>query len=76
MNSTPAIGSIASMSIATTRPRAGASTRSAATWLQPPGAAPRSTTRSPFFIICALSSISVSLKAARERQPSRLARAT
>ena len=38
-------GSMSRMSIATTRPRA--PTRFAATWLQPPGAAPRSTTRAP-----------------------------
>ena len=39
-------------------------------------AAPRSTTRMPRLRICAFSSISMSLKAARERQPSRRARAT
>ena len=48
----------------------------AATWLQPPGAAPRSTTRAPCLSKWCLSSISISLKAAREGKPSRLARAT
>ena len=47
--STPAIGSIGSRSMATTRPCRGAPTRLAATWLQPPGAAPRSITRAPVF---------------------------
>ena len=42
-------------------------TRSAATCAQPPGAAPRSTTRLPGFSRRCLSSISISLKAARER---------
>ena len=42
-------------------------TRSAATWDQPPGAAPRSTTRLPGFRRRCLSSISMSLKAERER---------
>ena len=51
-------------------------TRSAATWAQPPGAAPRSTTRLPGLSRRCLSSISISLKAERERYPSRLAAAT
>ena len=44
MKSTPGIASISRMSMATTRPLPScAPTRLAATWLQPPGAAPRST---------------------------------
>ena len=61
MKSTPVTGAIAKKSIATTRPLPGAPTRLAATWLQPPGAAPRSMTRAPFFRKRALSSISASL---------------
>ena len=51
-------------------------TRLAATWLQPPGAAPRSTTVMPGLRKRCLSSISISLNAARERNPCRLAFAT
>src|SRR5436309_10453506 len=53
-----------------------APTRLAAIWLQPPGAAPRSTTVMPGLRKWYLSSISISLNAARERNPSRLACAT
>ena len=42
-------------------------TRSAATWHQPPGAAPRSMTRLPGASRWCRSSISMSLKAARDR---------
>src|SRR5262249_36874418 len=73
---TPGTGSIGRTSMAITLPCLGAPTRSAATWLQPPGAAPRSTTRAPFLRKRALSSISMGLYAARDRMPSRLARAT
>ena len=66
-NSTPDIGSIGKISIAITKPCSGAPTRRAATWLHPPGAAPRSTTRAPFLRKCARSSISINLYAARER---------
>ena len=41
--------------------------RAAATWLQPPGAAPRSSTRAPFFRKWNLPSSSISLNAARLR---------
>ena len=51
-------------------------TRSTATWVQPPGAAPRSTTRAPGFSSRKRSSISISLNAARLRRPSARARAT
>src|SRR5437763_4692456 len=53
-----------------------APTRLAAIWLQPPAAAPRSTTVMPGLRKWYLSSISISLNAARERNPSRLACAT
>src|SRR5262245_4625214 len=77
MNSTPAVGAMSRRSIATTFPLPCAlPARRAATWLQPPGAAPRSTTRAPGLSRWCLSSISMSLKAARPRNPSRLARAT
>jgi hypothetical protein len=58
-NSTPAIGFISRMSSAITRPLAPA--RRTAISLQPPGAAPRSTTRAPGFSRRYLSSISASL---------------
>ncbi len=79
--STPAIGSISAMSIATTWPRRVPSsptepTRWAATCAQPPGAAPRSTMRLPRFKRRCLSSISINLNAARDRYPSRRAAAT
>ena len=45
-----------------------------ATWLQPPGAAPRSSTRQPGRISWNRSSSSISLNAARERQPCALRR--
>jgi len=61
-NVTPAMGAISRMSIATTLPLpSAASTRRAAISLQPPGAAPRSTTRAPGLSRRYLSSISISL---------------
>ena len=51
-------------------------TMRAAYWLQPPGAAPRSTQRIPGRSSRSLCWISASLNTARERQPSRCARLT
>src|SRR5947209_2703680 len=48
----------------------------ATTWLQPPGAAPRSMTVIPGFMICSRALISMSLKTARERTPPCLANLT
>src|ERR1700722_11543152 len=72
-NSTPGMGSIARMSVATMRP---GPTMRAAYWLQPPGAAPRSTQRMPGRSRRSLAWICASLNTARERQPSFCARLT
>jgi hypothetical protein len=64
---TPSIGSVGRRSMPTTR-AAGAFLRT--TWLHPPGAMPRSTTRCDPRSRVNFSSSSISLKAARLRQPS------
>ena len=71
MNSTPASPAIGRMSTAMTRPRP-ASIR-AAYWLQPPGAAPRSTTVMPGFskLVAALDFLELEHRA---RPPAFLAR--
>src|SRR6202045_4828730 len=71
--STPGMGSIAKMSVATMRP---GPTMRAAYWLQPPGAAPRSTQRMPGRSRRSLAWICASLNTAREGQPSFCARLT
>src|SRR5690606_29813559 len=73
-NSTPSSGSISRISSATMRPRA--PSLCAAYWLQPPGAAPRSTTVMPGRSRRSFASISSSLNTARERRPSACARFT
>ena len=71
--SAPGIGSTSWMSTPTMWPcflpdlAPSAFTRATATWHQPPGAQPRSTTRAPGFRNRKRSSISISLKAARPR---------
>src|SRR6267154_6672669 len=74
MNSTPATGSIGRISSANTDPLP--FNALAAYWLQPPGAAPRSTTSIPGLRRRSAASSSSSLKAARERNPSFRARFT
>src|SRR5450631_1583304 len=72
--STPGIASMGRMSVATIR--LVPPTMRAAYWLQPPGAAPKSTQRIPGRSSRSLCWISASLNTARERHPSRCARLT
>src|SRR5688572_22751819 len=74
MNSTPLMASIGRMSRATMRPRP--CSTFAAYWLQPPGAAPRSTTVVPGLRMRSVRWISSSLNKARERKPASRARFT
>src|SRR5690606_10895963 len=73
-NSTPSMGSMSRMSSAMIRPLP--FSLRAQYWLQPPGAAPRSTMVMPGRISLSFWSISSSLNTARERQPSACARRT